>query len=265
MSQSVFSDSSPTPDMAKPIMNVGEAWQIYDTILIGGLYNVFKPNQGYFLNYVALGNVPEVSFFNVRNRSYGIPYNNQDTRDQLPYVMHIYQIGASFIGPSTSCYEDYTPAILTEYCLQNAFFTSELPKHCSLSFRTNQDERLLSNVTLVPPGYGPVGGGLATGDLQSVHNNPNVGHHSTTMGESILTNTWGFHKPLAIPRTANISVTIRFSVYAQTMLQRMFGPGFQPMRDNAHDGTYYGAYATSMIQVFLRGKREVQQRGQYHA
>jgi len=261
MSQQTFS-ADLAPD--KPMMNVGEAFQIYDTVLIGGYANTQKPNTGYFLSYALLGANSEVSFFNVRNRSHGIPYNNQDARDQLPYVMHIYSIGVAWFSPSTSCYQTADPPT-TEETIPNVFFKTEVPKHTSVILRTNQDERLITTSVMTPPGYGPVGGGIGTGDLDSTRTYPNVYHASITQGESALVNTWGFKKPLQIPRTANLSVVLRFNTYCQNMLQQFTGPFYQPMRDVAADTSLYGARGCAGIQVFLRGKREVQQRGQYHA
>lgn len=263
MSQQTFSVDSQS--INKPIANVPEAWEIYDTLLIGGLWNSVTPNTGYVPTYAALGGNSEVSFFNMRNRSHGLPYNNQDSRDHLPYVMHIYSIGVAWFSPSTSCYAAVDPAILTEETLPNALFKSEIPKHSSVVLRTNQDERLLTNALMTPPGYGPVGGGVASGDLQAVHANPNVYHASVSQGESCLVNRWGFHTPLKIPRTANLSVVIRFSAYAQNLMQQWGGPLLQPMRAVANDGTYYGLWGTAGIQVTIQGVREVQQRGQYHA
>lgn len=263
MSQQTFSVDQAS--MNKPIANVEEVWQIYDTVLIGGLWSL-TPNTGYVPTYAALGGNSEISFFNMRNRSHGLPYNNQDNRDHLAYVMHIYSVGVAFFAPSTSCYQTVDAQTLTtEETSPNCLFKSEIPKHTSVILRTNQDERLLTNSLMAPPGYGPVGGGVAAGDLEAVHSNPNVYHASVSQGESYLVNRWGFHKPLQIPRTANLSVIIRFSAYAQNLMQQWGGPMMQPMRAVANDGDYYGLWGTSGIQVSVQGKREVQQRGQYHA
>lgn len=261
MSQQVFSEANEA--VAKPFANVPEAWALYDTILIGGYYASVQPNQGYFQAYATLGQNAEISFFNVRNRSHGLPYNNQDTRDQLPYVMHIYQLGVAWFAPSTVCFNDTVTPSGAE-TIVNALWQTEVPKHVSVSLKTNQDERLLANALMTPPGYGPVGGGVAQGDMETAHSYPNVHHTANTMGSSLLVNTWGFQKPLAIPRTANISVTLRFSTYAQNLLQNFTGPLGQTMRSSANDGTYVNAPGCSGIQVFLKGKRSVQQRGQYH-
>lgn len=243
--------------------NVAEAWMLYDTILIGGYYATVKPNNGYFQAYATLGANAEVAFFNVRNRSHGIPYNNQDARDQLPYVFHIYAIGVAWFAPSTSCYHASEPPLGQE-SLVNALWQTEIPKHTSVVLKTNQDEVLITNSLMVPPGYGPVGGGVAQGEVESAYGIPAVHHTANSQGGSILTNVWGFRKPKQIPRTANLSVVLRFNTYAQNLLQTFSGPNAQPIKSSADDTTNFNAPGCGGIQVFLKGKREVQQRGQYH-
>lgn len=262
MSQQIFSQDDQV--VVKTIANVPEAWMMFDSILIGGYWATVQPNQGYFQAYGTFALNSEFSFFNVRNRSHGIPYNNQDARDQLPFVFHIYGIGVAWFSPSTSAYLNQNPP-LGEETICNKFWQCEVPKHTSVTLRTNQDERLLTNALMVPPGYGPVGGGVAVGDMQTTHTVPNMHHTAFNVGESMLVNMWGFPKPLQIPRTANISVILRISTYAQNMLQQFTGPLSQIMKSVANDGTNFNAPGTAGIQVFLRGKREVQQRGQYHA
>lgn len=264
MSQQVFSgdDAARVPEK---YMNVPEAWQLYDTVLIGNSISSISPNNGYFTSYATLGLQSELSFFNTRNRSHGLPYNNQDAVSVLPYVFYIYSIGVAFFSPSTSCYITDGDPPLDEETIPNRFWQVEVPKHISVVLKTNQDERLLTNALMVPPGYGPVGGGIAVGDLETQYTYPNVHHAAFTVGESSLVNTWGFPTPLAIPRTATISVVLRLNAYCQNMLQDFTGPSFQSMRAVANDGSYFPANGCSGIQVFLKGKREVQQRGQYHA
>ena len=263
MSQQVFAQD-PGQGVSKEFLNVPEVWQLWDTILIGLKVNTLTPRDGYFNSYALFGAQSEFSFFNVRNRAHGLPYNNQDSRDQLPYVFHIYSMGVAWFSASTSTYGGANPP-LGEDTVSNKFWMTEIPKHVSVILRTNQDERLATTALMVPPGYGPVGGGVASGDMQAARTNPNMHHTAFNVGESMLINTWGFPKPLQIPRTANLSVVLRINTYCQSMLQQFPGPRVQPLKAVANDGTNYGAYATSGIQVFLKGKREVQQRGQYHA
>jgi len=263
MSQQVFSQEGSSTEK---FMNVGEAWQLYDTELIGGWWSSVTPNTGYFQAYATWGSQSEHYFFNVRNRSSGIPYNNQDARDQLPYVMYIYSIGVAWFSPSTSCYVSNPAGVPTgEESFVNTLWKTEIPRHCSVVLRTNQDERLLTNAMMVPSGYGPVFQGVAAGDPNTTWGNLSLSHHAYTTGQSMLVNTWGFPDPLAIPRTANMSVVIRLNTYCQRLLAQFTGPNIQPMRYVTNDGSYYPSKPAAGVQVFVRGRREVQQRGDYHA
>lgn len=262
MSQKVFSATEQAV-VQKSFANVAEHWVLYDTVLVGGYVSSMQYNTGWFATWAAMAGVNQIPFFNVRNRSHGLPYNNQDTRDQLPYVFKIYSLGVSFYAPSTTTYEATAP-ILGAQTTANSLFEVELPKHLSIKLRTNQDERLIANSLMTPPGYGPVVSGVAQGDYETAYTVPNVAHTSFTQGTPVFTNHWGFPKPLEIPRTANLSVILQLNQYAQHMLTVMPGPYSQPMTNVAASG-YYNTPSCAGIQVTLGGVREVQQRGQYHA
>jgi hypothetical protein len=262
MSQQIFAQDSET--VQRQAMNVAENWKLYDTVLIGTYKSSMDFNTGWFTTFLAMGLANVIPFFNVRNRTHGLPYNNQDVRDQLPYVFEIYSIGVTFFAPSTVTYYSVAP-ILAPQTTSNHLWEIELPKHASLTLKTNQDERLLINTLMTPAGYGPVTGGVGQGDPEVAWTYPNVSQGSFTQGTPMFTNTWGFPKPLKIPRTANLSVEIRFSEYARQLLQAMPGPYYQPMQYVANDGSFIAASGCAGIQVALQGKRSVQQRAQYHA
>lgn len=242
--------------------NVAENWTYYDTVLIGQNLAGLSFNDGWHPNYLALGLQADVPFFNVRNKNHGLPYNNQDTRDALPFAFRIFTIGVRFWAPSCANYpsdgigEQQTPSVL---------FATELAKHCSVTLQTNQDDRLKSTVQLTPPGYGLVGGGVGQGDMEGLSASFNAVTTTDSGGVPILTNKWGFYNPLEIPRRANLSVVLKFNDYGKNLLQAMPGPLFTQLRDVAADGSYYDAAAISGMQVVLGGQRLVQQRGQYHA
>lgn len=260
MSQQVFSEDS----VAKPFMNVGEVWRLYDTVLITNWVNYFDYKIGWYTTYAAFSAATDIPFFNVRNRNHGLAYNNQETRDQLAYVMYIYAIGVSFFAPGTVTYEGVNPTLAAQP-RPNNWFETDLPKHCSCILKTNQDERLISTCLYTPSGYGVVSSGLSQVDFESSYVQPNILHASFAQGIPENTNVWGFPKPLAIPRTANLSVVISMNQYARNVLATFAGPNYQPMLAYANDGTQFGAPGCAGIQVSLIGKREVQQRDQLHA
>ena len=111
MSQQIFSQATQAK-ASKKFMNVAENWVLYDTVLIGSYVSSMDYNTGYFATYAAMGGVTTIPFFNVRNRSHGLPYNNQDQQSQLPYVFKIYSVGISWWAPGTTTYAAGDPAII---------------------------------------------------------------------------------------------------------------------------------------------------------
>lgn len=252
---------------AKAFENVPENWVLYDTVLIGLYAAQMNFNDGYFPSYLTLGQATDVPFFNVRNRNHGLPYNNQDTRDQLPWVFKIFTIGVSFFSPTTPLWRDGAGAPTGAQNSEQHIFETELPKHCSLTLQTNQDERLKINSLMAPPGYGIVSGGVGQGERQIQSNNtyPDVAKWGFTQGVPELTNKWGFTNPLEVPRRANLSVRIQINEYGRELLQALPGPFNQAFRQVGSPSQWFFHPGFCGIQVTLGGQRQVQQRGQYHA
>lgn len=256
----------------KQYENVVENWTLYDTVLISTLVGAqdtpISFSDGYFASYAALGAANEVPFFNVRNRTSGLAYNNQDTRDTMNYGMKIFTVGVQFFSPCTSLYKNVEGAVMGQSVTEQTIFATELPKHCSLRLNTNQDERLKINALMASAGIGAIGGGVAQGDrtddTQVAFNSPNVVKTNFNQGVSMLNNRWSFRNPIEIPRRANMSVTIKISEYGRQMLGAMVGPKNQPFQDVAHDGSVYFSPGMCGIRVLINGMRFVQQRGQLH-
>lgn len=256
----------------KPYENVVENWTLYDTVLISDA--VIQPNtpitfsDGYFGSYVALGAANQVPFFNVRNRTSGLAYNNQDTRDQMAYAMKIFTIGVQFFGPSTSLYRNNAGAPLGQSVTEQTVFITELPKHCSLQLQTNQDIRLKINSLMAPSGIGSIGGGVAQGDALRAgipFPSPNVVKSNWNQGITMLNNRWSFRNPIEIPRRANMSAVLRISEYGRQLLGAMTGPHLQPFEAVINDGSQVFKAGMCGIRVIVNGMRFVQQRGQLHA
>lgn len=173
--------------------NVKEQIILTDTILVSKFVGQMTDRpSGWFGSFADAGAAGEFSFMNVRNRSIGVAYNNQDARDQLPFGMRITSIGVKCFGPAaasqfTAClnkgstdtdrvpyaddvYVDPVPAELTNREeLHTAVWEADLPNHLSLILRTNQDIRLRGPVAIFTPGFGAVGGGWgwgSPGDLE---------------------------------------------------------------------------------------------------
>lgn len=253
---------------SKGYENVGESWNLYDTVLIGAYTASFQFNDGWFQTFALAGAAANWPFFNVRNRAHGLAYNNQDTRDQMAYVFRVFTVGVNFFAPSLSNYHDNagTPDLPQIQALHH--FQHELPKHCSLTLQVQQDERLKIASLMTPSGYGATGGGVGQGDPEAAWSAggapPNISRWNVHQGLPELTNKWAFRNPLEIPRRANLQVTIGLSEYARAMLQQLTGP-WQYVFANSDSTAWQFKYALCGVQVVLGGQRLVQQRGQYHA
>lgn len=248
--------------------NVGENWNYYDTVLVGGYVPSMQFHDGWFTTFAAIGAAVQIPFFNVRNRNHGLAYNNQDTRDQTAFAYRIFTIGVSFFAPSCGLYQSAVPGPVGPETTQTQLWELELPKHASLTLQVQQDERLAGPVLMTPPGYGPVGGGVSQGDpeLSWVPGGapPNTALWNFTQGVPELTNKWGFRNPIEVPRRANLAVVIQFSEYGRQLLADLSGPHSYPFQ-SVLAGNWIYKYGMFGIQVVLGGQRLVQQRGQYHA
>lgn len=257
--------------MTTNYMNVKESAILYDTILIGAPVHT-QTDLGWFGTYAGLGAVTELNFFNVRNRSVGLPYCNLQTRDQTPFGFRLNSIGVTFFSNSLTVMNDWAEEEGTiTYNTEDkagAIFTCDLPQHASVTLNVNQDERYKSNCMFTPPGYGPVTGGIGRGSASGVSDFAADGAIDTqfsgsTQGVARLKNRWKFPMSIDIPMRASISVKIRFEEWARQLLQTMPGPESWVGLDSETAANTYGTIAG--IQVSLMGERLVQQRGEYHA
>lgn len=295
--------------MQQQRMNVREQIILTDTVLVGKhVGRLSNRPQGWFSTFSDLGNAGECSFMNVRNRSIGVMYNNQDARDQLPFGMRIMSIGVKFWAPSvstfTAClnkgstdtdrepYSDETTANPTYAQLTNreellsGMWEADIPNHCSMIMRTNQDIRLRAPVAMLTPGYGAVGGGWgwgSPGDLSvralggtpgpSISNEalpPAFGGYATNLetvqhGVADIRQRFDFPIPIDVPKRANLSITIKLSQYAKELLKAISGPYWFPVADEITvDGLQKTIKSVCFgMQVTLKGERLVQQRGDY--
>jgi len=253
--------------------NVPEGSTLYDSILVGARIPTLKFKDGWFSTFAQAGASNSFPFLNVRNRNHHLAYNNQDTRDQLPYAMEIYSIGVDFWPPYVqSQYIKNEPdgaGTLIAYNNHSAIWQNELPRHANLKFFVNQDEILNQQVCMAPAGMGPCGGGVAQG-MMSAANVLMPGFTATpmlgtgTMGQAEITARWPFPSPLQVPRRASISAVITLSEYGRQLLSKMRGPHNYILQDMVGPTTFQKS-TTFGITVSLTGKRLIQQRGRYHA
>ena len=259
--------------------NVPEALTLCDTILICGYAKSLKWHDGYFGTFALAGQANSWPFFNVRNRNHGLAYNNQDTRDTLAYAFEIYSIGVDFWAPAVIQQQQYfapngSAEAMLSYQNMSALWICDLPRHASIKFNVNQDEKLNATCCMVPPGMGPVGGGAGQGDFATLIPPPFGGapevlspmYAALTQGTPEITSRFKFPNPIQIPRRASITAVITLSEYGRQLLQTMTGPWYYKLLDKSEPATTAAyKWAAFGVTVSLQGKRLIQQRGAYHA
>lgn len=256
--------------------NVPEALTLCDTMLVTGQALSLKWHDGYFPSFQLAGQANSWPFFNVRNRNHGLAYNNQDTRDTLAYAFEIYSIGVDFWSPAViqQClYNAGNGAPAGMFVQQNmsAIWTCDLPRHASVKFNVNQDEKLNATCCMVPSGMGPVGGGAGQGDFGLLTAPPSTEalhpmYAALTQGQSEITCRFKFPNPIQVPRRASISAVVTLSEYGRQLLQAVDGPYSIKLLDKEDpDRTAIYKWSCFGVTLSLQGKRLIQQRGAYHA
>jgi hypothetical protein len=255
--------------MGQQFMNVREKWFYYDTILVSPWVALLShPIPGWFSSFAQIATADSLTFFNARNKAIGLSYNNQEARDQLPFALVAETVSLGFFGPATSSLYG-TPCtaqpVKGRVDFLPAWGETEVPQHTSCVFKTNQDERLKINCAMVPPSYGPVGTAIGQGDTSATINGQSASTDTAGMGTAHLKYRWEFAAGgIGIPRRATMSVEIRFTEWVKAWLAGLWGPGNVEFA-TAPTPTYVQIPSAFMIQCMVTGRREVQQRGEYHA
>lgn len=241
---------------ASAMQNVRETWPLYDTAQIGP--GVSAP-QGY-PSYYSLANLEDIPFFSVRNKAeVGLAYTNKDNKDSMPFVYYIQSIGVHILSaPRLNTLSAQPTEADTAELNSVRLFESLLPYHMGVILKIQEDEKLQSTVEFTPPGTGAFSytGGAAPQLVQSF-----------SMGWPSLGNRFAFIEPIAVPRTATLTVSLKPSAYAKYLLSHMVGPlSNLILVDNpaAAVPATFSANECALIRVTLNGMREVQQRGALH-
>jgi hypothetical protein len=246
-------------------MNVKEKWFLYDTIAVSPYVDsLAHPIPGWYSSFQDIAAADDLTFFNSRNKSIGLAYNNQESRDQIPYALEAESISVGFFAPSTSSQEGTLDQGTFRGRVDgiSSYWENELPQHTSTVFRVNQDERLKTTAAMVSAGYGPCGHSMGQG------NTSNTGGVCASItaggfGAAHLKYRWNFPTTIGIPRRATIAVTLRFVEWARSNLAKLWGPG----NIQVWNGEPAIVYKPTMffIQCLITGTRQVQQRAEYHA
>lgn len=266
--------------MKQQNLNVGEAWPLYDTLMIGQQFGT-EQNAGWYSTFLQFSQRETHSFFTLRTEgSLDLAYTNRQSSDKMDFGFEAYSMGISFFGPSsyvqgTLVGGDMTATMRFDSQVSHWWHT-EFPRHCAIQLRVQQDVVAELPAMACPCGYGPVGGGASYAHDQigydggEITPNPGflpVANFSVTQGVPNLTNRWPFPKPIKIPRNATIEGILTVSLQARTVLERIGAVNnyLFNSQETATPYTMHEFYSRYGIQLSLIGKRLVQQRGQLHS
>lgn len=269
----------------KTVANVAEAWPIYDTLCVTPqFYGSESIGLGWFNTFAAFAAKEQHSFFMNRTLGQiGMQYTNKSTVDRVDFAYDAFSIGVRFFSPGVRTLGVLEGGELLYRDNYSAhWWETELPSHCTLQLKTQQDIVAEGPAMMFSPGYGVHGNGASfeheevplnypNGDPLNVPHPP-VMNWAVTQGIPVLSNRFDFGEPIGIPRTGSIEAILHISEYAREILTSMgsgVGAGNGPYNYVAMDPDDIGDYiefpSRYGIQVSLMGVRYVQQRAQYHA
>jgi hypothetical protein len=254
---------------------VVESFPLYDTVVISSAIDESN-NLGFFNNYAQMGNQNKITFFDQRKQTdTDLAYCNLDAKERFPYGYTAYSFGISFQGPAVGSIATIPgePTTVAEMVFgrwsEEQLFNFELPKHCGVRVKLEQNDVLESNVMFSPAGTGAFGqsniGGSPTSPSDYAYN-PHVSGMTGGFGIPQMTNRFPFPEPLVIPTNSVFSIELEFSQMGKELLKAMQGPSDWVMGEVV-DGDPplvipHSTPAMGMIQVSLMGTRYVQQRGE---
>jgi hypothetical protein len=260
--------------MPDTYLNVREPWVDYDTIKICGDLYGSEADSGFFTTFQAFAQRDEHFFFKQRSEgNVHRAYTNQMTEDRTDSVFHIMEIGVLFLAPPTPL--DRVSTTFNE--AMQAFWTTELPRHTSVSLEIGQDTKLELQSMMASPGYGPVGSGAAFGvddpfDSGNLYGTPEF-MWSVCQGVPEGKNRYWLcsgedtdPQPIGVPKGEIRTVRLKISEFARRRLQGANpGPGAMMLGQQDEAPAITLIKTAYRIQVSLWGYREVQQRGQLRA
>ena len=229
--------------------NVQEDWEMYDTVRIGP--DVPDKWPGGFRTLTELASAEEIGFLNVRNATQvGQAYTNiTGASGKLAWSYNVSSLGMRFIYPDPNVADDHAGNIAA-----SKVFCVILPEHAHFTFTTNQDDRNILKPIMMPSGHGTMG------MLQS--SRPGSDTYNSIYNSGIPDGRnrwlWTIKGGMRLPKDTEVKGLLRFSEYGKKLLNALatvnpldFG-GPEPFPNEC------------LIEVTLRGKRDVQQRGDYY-
>jgi hypothetical protein len=265
----------------KPFTNVAEGAPLYDSVIIcSHMYGKELSVGGWYTSFAGFAANSIHTFFKSRTEgSTHLAYCNMQSADNVDTPFIAYTFGVRFFAPvSPDCFD--FRLVSPQGCIENmpAWWLWDLPKHCGVDFRVQQDVVIENTCLASPSGYGPRGGG---GAQPATDTRMSGGAHVAntipwkvaigTIGDPSIDNRFPLPEPIKIARNTSIEANLYVSDYARFCLNQMAGPLDNVMLTECQatttpvDTDYLYVPTRYGIQISLYGYREVQQRGQYFA
>jgi len=267
--------------LQKPVLNVAESWPIYDTICVcNTFYGSESVESGWFTSFNTFADKETHSFFKSRTEgNIGLQYTNKQSLDTMDFAFEAYSAGLSFFAPGIRNLGKINSGAWDTLDTGSAhWWEAELPRHCAIQLKVQQDIVAELPAMMASPGYGPQGGGASQEHEEINYVGPNgvvnpqmpaTMNWAMTQGVPSISNRWRFPKKIKIPRTSTIEAILHVSDYARGVLAAIndsSGPHNYVLPAGIDQGQTWTEYpARYGIQFSLIGKRLVQQRAQYHS
>lgn len=234
----------------------GEAWESYDTVVVGPGANARDP--GWFDTWAAFANASEIQWFRTRSSSVGESYTNRPF-DRWDYAFDIHMIGIEYLAPLAFGQFASNPV---EALTGPEIWTRKLPERMPYKLKiADTDELLILPGSHAPAGVGPYGG-IASADAAQYHAPP-------TNGQPLFVNRWRLGEPIMVPRGSTFVIRSRVDEPLRNCIAEMIGPGFYNLPTGQTVATggdlFMRCPAYYEIRITLVGVRYVMLRGGYSA
>lgn len=256
-------------EQIQSFQNVKEDWTLHDTVVIMPTKGELKIS-GFYTSYAALAAQNEINFFNVRNRTIGLFWNDQDARDVMPYGFYLKSIGVRFWAPSMAGRIESMPETGPMFDhISHHTWVCDVPWHLYGVLQIQQDEILKVNAAMLPSGMGFYGDGVGSGTplLPGIEGGVLEGagghHDSFTQGMPQLHNQWVWPVEMEIPKRASIGFKLVLNEYIRRVLSGM--NNWDCVVEQLSETDISAILGFSGIQVTLKGYRLAQQRGELHS
>lgn len=236
------------PEGAK---QVHEDVELYDVCRIGPAVEEKYP--GGHPDFISLAGPEHIPFLNIRNSSEaGLAYTNITSKDKIPFPLVIESLGIEFTYPDPNM-----SLIFSGDMSGSKMFCKVLPQHAYLKFIVREDTILILKPKMAPSGHSVTG--------NSTFFRFDMYDSNLHFGFPAGGNRWKWTgEPLKLPNDTPIRAELYFAPYGKQLLKALGAPADLDFHESElnPEGRFPNE---AQIEITLRGRRWIQQRGEYFA